>query len=275
MTISVIIPSYNRAATLARAIDSALNQNLGADEIIVVDDGSTDNTAVLITEKYPDLHYVYQLNQGVSKARNTGIKLAKGEWLAFLDSDDEWLPDKLLQQVLALAKTEGYRLIHTDEIWIRNGVRVNPMKKHAKYGGHIFQHCLPLCCISPSAVMIHRSLFDEIGLFDENLPACEDYDLWLRICCENPVLFVDQKLIKKYGGHADQLSTKHWGMDRFRIQALENILLSDRLTDKQSKLTVNMLSEKINIMLMGANKRHNTELVREYRAKLQRLQNYS
>ena len=98
------------------------------------------------------------------------------------------------------------------------------MKKHAKSGGHIFRQCLPLCVISPSSVMIQRSLFDEIGLFDESLPACEDYDLWLRICARHPVLFLQEPMIIKHGGHRDQLSRRYWGMDRFRIQALEKII---------------------------------------------------
>ncbi|MBL3619114.1 MAG: glycosyltransferase family 2 protein [gamma proteobacterium endosymbiont of Lamellibrachia anaximandri] len=224
MQISVIIPTYNRVDTLPRALDSVLSQHLAPDEVIVVDDGSTDETAELISRRYPQCRYLHQPNQGVSSARNLGIREAQGEWIALLDSDDAWLPQKLQLQSEALKAEPGHLICHTEEIWIRNGVRVNAMHKHAKSGGFIFDRCLPLCAISPSSVILHRSLFDSVGLFDERLPACEDYDLWLRICATEPVLFLSEPLITKYGGHADQLSHKHWGMDRFRIQALEKIV---------------------------------------------------
>jgi glycosyltransferase involved in cell wall biosynthesis len=192
MSVSVIIPTHNRAHTLGRAIDSVLSQNLTPLEIIVVDDGSDDGTARLMADRYRQCNYIRQANLGVSSARNMGIERASGEWIALLDSDDRWLPDKLRLQIEALNRSPRYRLCHTDELWIRKGVRVNQMHKHAKSGGRIFQRCLPLCVISPSSVVMHRTLFDEFGLFDTELPACEDYDLWLRICASEAVLFIDQ-----------------------------------------------------------------------------------
>jgi GT2 family glycosyltransferase len=155
--------------------------------------------------------------------------VAKHEWIAFLDSDDEWLPHKLERQCEALERHPQYRFCHTDEIWIRRGRRVNPMKKHAKHRGYIFDQCLPLCVISPSSALIHRDLFDRYGTFDPELPVCEDYDLWLRICAREPVLYVDEALLLKFGGHEDQLSQAYWGMDRFRIRALENLIRSGAL----------------------------------------------
>jgi glycosyltransferase involved in cell wall biosynthesis len=275
MKISVIIPSWNRADRLAAALDSVLAQSLAAHEIIVVDDGSTDNTRALLQQHYPGVHYLYQQNSGVSSARNTGIKAACGDWIALLDSDDRWEVSKLERQQQALLAQPGYRLCHCDEIWIRNGKRVNPMKKHAKYGGNIFHHCLPLCVISPSAVMIERSLFDDVGLFDESLPACEDYDLWLRICATWPVLFVDQPLVVKVGGHADQLSRRYWGMDRFRIQALEKILAGGILQQQEHAEALQMLQEKLAILIQGAVRRDNHELVDEYREKQRHYTNLS
>ena len=200
----------------------------------------------------------------MSAARNVGIQAAQGEWIAFLDSDDAWVPNKLSAQLNALACSPGHRLCHTEEILIRNGVRVNQMKKHQKSGGLIFERCLPLCCISPSSVLIHRELFDEVGRFDEGLPACEDYDLWLRICSREPVLFVEEALIEKYGGHEDQLSRKFWGMDRFRIRALEKLLRSDALNTSQRSATLEMLIRKLEILLNGAKKRKNEDVVSEY-----------
>ncbi|RDH88572.1 MAG: glycosyl transferase [endosymbiont of Escarpia spicata] len=255
MQISVIIPTYNRVDTLPRALDSVLSQHLAADEVIVVDDGSTDETAELISRRYPQCRYLHQPNQGVSSARNLGIREAQGEWIALLDSDDAWLPQKLQLQSEALKAEPDHLICHTEEIWIRNGVRVNAMHKHAKSGGFIFDRCLPLCAISPSSVILHRSLFDSVGLFDERLPACEDYDLWLRICATEPVLFLSEPLITKYGGHADQLSHKHWGMDRFRIQALEKIVQDKRLQENDRFAAIEMLLKKAEIMAKGAEKR--------------------
>ena len=262
-TISVIIPTYNRAHTLKRALDSVLAQIRPADEIIVVDDGSTDLTAQLIKQNYPQVIYIKQANQGVSAARNTAIEIAQGEWLALLDSDDEWLPNKLETQQALLEQHPGHKLVHSDEIWIRNGVRVNQMKKHAKTGGWIFENCLPLCAISPSAAMIHKDLFAEIGLFDESLPACEDYDLWLRITAHYPVLYCEEALIRKYGGHEDQLSQQHWGMDRFRIQALVKCLEDDQLAASNRAAAQTMLTKKLTVVLKGAKKHNNTLLIKE------------
>lgn len=270
MKISVIIPSWNRADRLAAALDSVHAQSVAPLEIIVVDDGSTDNTRELLTRHYPDVRYIFQSNRGVSHARNTGIAAASGDWIALLDSDDRWEPRKLEQQQAAIRATPGCKLCHSDEIWIRNGKRVNPMKKHAKHGGWIFRHCLPLCVISPSAVIIHRDLFTEIGLFDESLPACEDYDLWLRICAVYPVLYIEQPLIVKVGGHEDQLSRRYWGMDRFRIQALEKILAADVLGIEDQAAALETLREKTAVMIQGAVKRGNRALADTYRDKQQK-----
>lgn len=182
--------------------------------------------------------------------------------MAFLDSDDEWLPRKLERQCAALARAPQYRICHTDEIWIRRGRRVNPRRKHAKPGGEIFLHCLPHCVISPSSVVIHRSLIEQTGGFDEHLPACEDYDLWLRICALHSVLYIPEAQLVKYGGHEDQLSRRYWGMDRFRIRALEKLLDTDSLTLKYRVATLHMLLQKIEILCNGARKRGNDGLVR-------------
>jgi glycosyltransferase involved in cell wall biosynthesis len=266
MDISVIIPTHNRAQVLPRALDSVLAQTLAPAEIIVVDDGSTDGTRELMAEQYPQCIYLEQPNSGVSSARNRGIEAARGEWIAFLDSDDEWLAGKLAAQQKAITADPDCRICHTEEIWIRNGRRVNAMKQHAKIGGQIFLNCLPLCVISPSSVVIHRSLFSEVGLFDENLPACEDYDLWLRICARHPVTFVNKPQIIKYGGHEDQLSRRHWGMDRFRIQALQKLLESNELPKEYRQATIQMLVEKAQILANGALKRGKQEEAEEYRA---------
>ena len=268
--ISVIIPAFNRAHTLPKALDSVLSQTLKPREIIVVDDGSTDETNAVLAN-YPGLCIISQDNRGVSAARNVGIEKAGGEWLAFLDSDDEWLKEKLEKQWDAIC-IDDKLICHTEEIWIRNGKRVNPMKKHQKFGGWIYERCLPLCVISPSSVMIHRSVFKDVGVFDESLEVCEDYDLWLRICAKYSVLFIDEPLIVKYGGHEDQLSRKYWGMDRFRVKALEKMMSFGALNDEDEKATVNMILQKCGIIINGMKKRGNNDEAEKWQSKIEKYE---
>lgn len=268
--VSVIIPTHNRASLLQRALDSVLAQHRPAGEVIVVDDGSTDDTAHQVREHYPTVRYLYQPNRGVASARNRGIRAATRPWLAFLDADDQWLPDKLARQLAALAREPHYRIGHGEEIWIRHGRRVNPMKKHAKTGGWLFERCLPRCVISPSAVIVHREVFDAVGLFDESLPACEDYDLWLRVCIRFPVQYLPEPLIIKYGGHEDQLSRRYWGMDRFRVQALEKLLAGENLDEAQRRATLETLRERLRILAHGARKRGRLAEAADYEQRLRR-----
>lgn len=260
--ISIIIPVYNRPTVLKRALTSVYVQSYPNIEVIVIDDGSEPPVQPLLKDLFPHTRFVQQAHAGVSAARNHGIRLARGRWIAFLDSDDEWFIDKLSLQIQYLQAHPDYKICHSDEIWIRNGQRVNAMKKHAKRGGWIFQHCLPLCAISPSSVIVYGSILDQIGTFDESLPACEDYDLWLRLTSRFPVLFIDQPLINKYGGHEDQLSRQYWGMDRFRIKALQKILNSDHLNPEDRTAATTQLLKKITVYLKGARKRNKyTEIV--------------
>ena len=261
--ISVIIPVYNRRAIVGRAIRSVLAQTHQDWELIVVDDGSTDGSGDYIAAEFGDRVRLLrqQRNRGVSAARNRAIAAAGGQWLAFLDSDDEWLPQKLDKQLEALA-TSGLQVCHTEEIWIRNGVRVNQHKHHQKYGGRIFLQALPLCVMSPSSIIIHRQIFQDIGLFDEALPACEDYELFLRLTCRYQVVFVDEPLIRKYGGHDDQLSRLHYAMDRFRIKGIDRILRQGAqwLSPDEKEAARALLVKKAKIVRNGARKRDNRAL---------------
>ena len=256
MNISVIIPTYNRKETLKRAIQSVLIQSYTPYEIIVIDDGSDDGTKEWLKDNFPNVKYIYQMNSGVSSARNKGIKFARGDWIALLDSDDEWLPSKLKDQAYEIELNPAAKFLHTNEIWIRNGVRVNQMKKHKKYGGYIFEKCLDMCRISPSSVLIKKDIFDEIGMFDETLKVCEDYDLWLRFASKYPVHFLDQPLIKKYGGHSDQLSKVDDGIESYRIRSLKKIMNSGILNKKQKTITKDVLVKKMYIYAKGLEKRN-------------------
>jgi glycosyltransferase involved in cell wall biosynthesis len=266
LTIAAVIPTHNRSATLRRALASVAAQTRPPDEVIVVDDGSVDDTPDWVPREFPEVTYIRRENAGVSAARNRGVASARCDWIAFLDSDDEWRPEKLKLQEEALAANPDYPVCHTNEIWIRGGQRVNEGKRHAKSGGWIFQRCLPLCVVSPSSAVVRRSLLEQLGGFDESLPVCEDYDLWLRICARHPVLFLGQPLTVKHGGHADQLSRRYWGMDRFRIQALEKILSENVLSPEDRSAAVTVLLDKIDVYLQGARKRGKTDDVDAYEA---------
>lgn len=264
MNISVIIPTYNRARTIERALISVLRQTLPAMEIIVIDDASDDITPQILAEFEGKIRLITnENNRGVSFSRNEGIKAARGDWIAFLDSDDRWDKHKLETQKLFHDSNPEFLLSQCDEIWIRNGVRVNPMSKHKKQGGWIFQACIPRCIVSPSAVIIHRDVFKAVGLFDIHLMACEDYDLWLRIAPIYEIGFLAKNLVTRYGGHEDQLSRKYWGMDRFRITAMEKHIGSS-LDPESNKRLLEELILKCGIVAEGARKRDNPELNERY-----------
>ncbi len=259
MSVTVIIPTFNREERLATAIKSVLSQSFGDLELIVVDDGSTDGTARLVSRlaeehKESKVRYFYQRNMGPSAARNLGIKNARGRYIAFLDSDDSWKKNKLKKQMEAMG--EDTLVSYTDEIWIRNGVRVNQMKKHAKHSGWIFSKCLPLCVISPSSVMIERSVFSAVGCFDESLRVCEDYDLWLRISNLFYIYCIHEKLIVKIGGHSDQISRESWGNDIFRVKSLIKVIENQLTLDPHRKMAITELKKKCRILYSGFIKRN-------------------
>ena len=270
--VSVIIPTYNREKMVGEAICSVLNQTYEHYELIVVDDGSTDNTSKVFEEYRDDLTILYQENQGPSAARNTGINAARGSLIAFLDSDDIWKSKKLEVQVNYMLNHPEVNICQTEEIWIRNGVRVNPMKKHKKYSGWIFDKMVSLCIVSPSAVMLKKDLFAEVGLFDEALLACEDYDLWLRIGLLYPIELIHQPLVVKRGGHSDQQSRSFWGMDRFRVKALVKLLNNKLLSDSQRKQVVDELVKKCKVLAVGCEKHGRLELVKFYNELIRRYQ---
>jgi glycosyltransferase involved in cell wall biosynthesis len=263
--ISVIIPVFNRQCWIAKAVDSVLAQDYPRFELIVVNDGSTDKTAHVLSSYGKKIRVLNQKNSGVSAARNLGIKAARGDWIAFLDSDDYWFAQKLSAQMQYFQKNPDMRICQTEEIWVRKGMRVNPGLRHKKKSGMIFEKSLALCLISPSAVMLHRSLIDEHKGFDESLPACEDYDLWLKITCTIPVGLVPEPFIVKQGGHADQLSAQP-GLDRYRIQSIAAIMESGRLDNSQYRAAARMLEKKCRIYAAGCEKRGKIKEAAFYRS---------
>jgi len=269
--VSVIIPTYNRFPMVKEAVDSVLAQGFEDMELIVVDDGSSDGTVEEIKQYGGRVRLLqHSMNKGVSAARNKGILHARGKYIAFLDSDDLWVKGKLKIQVTFLDDNPHYPLCYTDEIWIRKGKRVNPMLKHAKYSGWIFEKCLPLCIISPSSVMIRRTLFSKVGLFDEALPVCEDYDFWLRISARFPIFFINRKLIIKRGGHPDQLSQRFWGNDRWRVIALEKLLSEPYIGSEEREMILKEMKKKCSVLYKGFLKRGNAGEAGQYQEVMKR-----
>lgn len=257
--ISVIIPTYNRAAFLDKAIRSVLNQTFKEFELIIVDDGSTDNTSELVSS-FDGVHYIWQENKGAASARNTGIRAARFDHLTFLDSDDWFVKNKLEMQFAAMQAAPQYLVSHTQEKWYRRGAFLNQKKKHAKNHGYIFERCLELCAVGMSTIMVRRELFDQVGMFDESLPCCEDYDLWLRASVRFQFLLVDHALTCKDGGRPDQLSVQYRvGMDKFRIDSMQKIIDSGALDSEQRQLAVAELSQKCKIYGTGCIKHNRKE----------------
>ncbi|MDP8259051.1 MAG: glycosyltransferase [Candidatus Aadella gelida] len=265
---TVIIPSYNRESFLKISIDSVLSQTCSAFELIVVDDGSTDSTHSLLSSYHDNrLICIHQANKGVSSARNRALEIAKGQFVAFLDSDDRWLENKLERAKSFIEEFPSISVFHTEEVWYRHGKILSQLKKHKKPTGHIYQLALPLCCIGTSTVVINKKVFSDVGFFDEDMEACEDYDLWLRITNKYEVKLIPEALTIKDGGRVDQLSSSIWGLDRFRIKALEKILLSNVLSTLDRNATLCELKKKCEIFAKGCEK-HEKPRDAEYYATL-------
>ncbi len=256
--ISVIITTYNRSQFILRAIHSVLNQTIENYEIIVIDDGSTDDTSEVLASliQTKKIKYFYQQNKGVSAARNAGVQFSRGEYLSFLDSDDEWNPYKLKSQLDFLLTNKQFRIVYTDEIWMRNNIRVNQKIIHKKSGGNIFRACIQQCLIAPSSVLIEKKLFEEMLGFDESYIVCEDYDLWLKISSLYHIGYINEPLIVKYGGHYDQLSRKYFAMDLWRIKSMANILNTRTLNKEDKEYVLAHLKSRASILQLG-NLKHN------------------
>jgi len=269
-SISVVIPTFNRLIYLERAIKSVLNQTISVNEIIIVDDGSDDGTSEFIHSNYPNLKYIFQSNSGVSAARNTGIKAASSNWIAFLDSDDAWVTNKIQKQITELELNPEMNFCHSNEIWIRNGREIKQKNTHKKFGGFIFDKCLDKCRISPSTVICRRSLLIKLNGFDEDLAICEDYDLWLRITSNNPVIYIEKPLIIKYGGHQDQLSRNSEGIESYHIKSLEKLLKQDFPSEHRIAME-NMLINKLKIYANGAKKRGRVNIYNKFIKRIDEL----
>lgn len=272
--ISVIIPSYNRALYVSRAIYSAIIQDYPNKEIIIVDDHSSDLSKFAYELFKDKIRVIYhEENKGAAAARNTGIMAAKGEYIAFLDSDDYWLPQKLSIQIRYMLDTKAF-VSQTQEYWIRRGRRVNPNKENQKRGGDLFGISLRRSYVSPSCVMIKREVFWKVGLFCEELEAAEDYELWLRIGSLYPIELIDKPLVVREMGKRPHLSQRPEGMEFWRIMALLRLTLSWHLPLEKKREVLRELSKKLKVYGKGAQKRGKIYMFRLISAMDKKLEGY-
>jgi glycosyltransferase involved in cell wall biosynthesis len=258
MEVSVVIPIFNRRAMAREAIESALAQRDAACELIVVDDGSSDGVAeevdAIARASGAAIRLLRTANRGVAAARNAGAAIASSPLLAFLDSDDMWAANKLSRQIEFMRAHPACAISQTEEIWIRGGVRVNPGLRHRKRRGDIFIDSLRTCLISPSAAIMLTELFRELGGFDEDFRAAEDYDLWLRILARHEAELLAEPLAIRRAGHPGQLSATVPAIDRFRILALLKLLMTD-LSQARREAVRDALAEKTAIFAGGLRRR--------------------
>lgn len=274
LPVSVVIPTFNRANWLARSVTSVLKQSHPVREIIVIDDGSTDNTQevvaslIQLNKSSTKIIYYFRENSGVSKSRNFGIERASHDWIAFLDSDDEWYKKKMELQWRHIQENPECKIVHGNEKWYRDGLFVNQKKRHRKSGGRIYERCLELCLISPSAVMLHKDVFTRVGHFREDFPVCEDYDLWLKITAEFDIGFVEEAILRKNGGHEDQLSQRYAAMDHWRVLSMLNMLEHPSLNEKEIEETKLMIERKTKVLAQGYRRRNKLKELSEIQQRL-------
>ena len=262
---SVIIPTYNRQSYLKKTLETVCAQTDKRFECLVIDDGSTDDTASMVRAWEDDrIHYLYQDNQGPAAARNHGLAQAQGTWIAFLDSDDWWEPSKLARFAEEINHKPRVQIFHSEEVWFKDGKRHNPKIKHQKPSGFVYFKALPLCCISISTAVIHKDVFKRVGGFDETLPACEDYDFWLRAAHQYEVCLIDEYLTLKDGGRPDQLSFSMPALDQYRIKSLVKMLDSGSLSGEEYAQTYAQLKKKCRIFANGAAKRGKSQEAQSY-----------
>lgn len=265
-SVSVIIPTFNRIEFLSHALDSVFSQSYATTEVIVVDDGSTDHTVEKLSPAYPSVRFLRQENQGVSAARNLGIIKAENPWIALLDSDDRWAPEKLDRQINHLSQNPSCRVIHTGEKWIRNGKEINIPASLDKTKNGLWERSLEKCIICPSSVLLHQSVFEKIGAFDPSLAICEDYDFWLRLLLTHKIGLIEEPLVHKYGGHPDQLSMSTWGLDRFRVQSLKKISGFENISPTQKAQIHETIFRKTDLLIQGFKKHGKDEEAQRYQA---------
>lgn len=245
--VSVVIPTYNRAGTILNAIDSVLAQTYKSIEIIVVDDGSTDNTNEILSQYGDKIKYIYKINGGVSSARNAGIKEAKGEYIALFDSDDSWSPVKIEKQMAYLLEHPGYGIAISDiEYWDEDShkVKVSKLRETIARDGYILEFVLKLPVMTCSYMLIKKEVFNQVGYFDESFKTADDFDMILRICSKYKAVLIEEPLIKY---KKSDNSVSHRLFSGNRLRAIEKLytyapefVRENKELLEQTKASINM-----------------------------------
>lgn len=227
-TVTTIIPAYNAAAYIEQAVDSALAQRGVDHEVIVIDDGSTDNTWELLRKYGERIRAVRQANAGHVRSRNRAAQMARGDWLAFLDADDEWLPDKLASQLAVAEEQTG--MVYTDRVNFGEIGRVAERQSDSipLFEGDTFERLLFNNFVTVSSVIIRKSWFDRLGGFDPELLVCEDWDLWLRLTAEGGLVKLCPEPLTRYRWHASSMSNNQTRMCEGRFRVLRRALATPR-----------------------------------------------
>ena len=258
--VTVVIPVRNRVEMLRRAVESVLAQTCQNFDLVVVDDASTEDMSGVkdLVESRGHYWLLLKENIGPAAARNAGAQVGEGEWMACLDSDDGWSPEKLESQLAWFANHPEMEISQCEEEWVRNGLPLKKKENQHQPDGWVFEKCVEVCCVSPSCTMISRRLWQKLGGFDERYRVCEDYELWLRASLDNPVGLVKGgtgPLVTRHGGHDDQLSFAVEAMDRFRVLALLELMQKQELTESQRQVVVEGVLQRAEVLKKGALKR--------------------
>jgi len=297
--VSVIVATHNKRDLLLEALESVFHQSYRDFDVIVVDDGSTDGTPVQVFSRFgaqPEaiaalarmnptsirpfshsfvhhglpVHYHYYGNRGLSSARNRGIRVARSPLLAFLDHEDAWSPDHLALSAEVHEDDAHPVISYVNECSPKERARARAARRDEPLSGMIFEHVLDASQICISSSMINRVCFNECGFFDENLPACADYDLWLRLCSRYPVVHVPgPQLTRRSVRHRS--SSRAWTWDRYRVYALEKAFQSGHLDPGQRLLVAEEIVRKCERLVDGFTKQTSDERANFYERKRKRF----
>jgi len=258
VSVSVIIPVYNRAEAVGEAVKSVLDQTYRDWELIIADDGSSDGTLESLFNLKRDKRIniiSLEHNGHPGFVRNRAAEFARGKWIAFLDSDDLWRREKLEKQMAYLRENQNCLFLHSGEEWVRSGNVVSQLHRKHKREGSLFEVSLGKCEIGPSTVIIDRELFNSLGGFREDLEICEDYEFWLRVTCRHFVGYIDEELVVKRAGAGDQLSFKYGFIENFKIEALKSLVDNDFFPPDKKVVARSELAKKCRIYGKGCRKR--------------------
>lgn len=266
--VDIVIPAFGREKLLEEAVRSVQQQTFEDWRLLIVDDASATPLRCDSFAHDKRIEIIrLEKNSGPALARNQGASRGDSPFIAFLDSDDLWQPQKLELQLELFKDDPLLQWAHTNEVWFRNGALVRQKHIHAKQGGQFFSRALERCLISPSAVMLRRIFFEQSGGFNPAFRLCEDYEFWLRLLLVNPVGFVKDAATVKRAGEWEQLSSSR-EIDRYRVLALHRLWRNAprTLSSEETILLLEEAARKTERLVKGAQKHRNRKRLATYQA---------